>query len=131
MAARVGIILTCAISLFSLILPTLSATDGIATYYGSAPYTGNACYGSKNPYGVWIAAASDKLWDGGKICGKRFKVTCTGPTNAVPHPCTGKSVTITVINYCPGCTNTFDLSQEAFATIANPTAGVIKISYEP
>lgn len=78
-----------------------------------------------------IAAASDPLWGGGSICGKYFKVICTGPTNPVPHPCTGKSVVVKLVDHCPGCGGTLDLSKEAFATIANPVAGVIKIDYIP
>lgn len=76
-----------------------------------------------------IAAASDSLWAGGSICGKYFKVTCTGPTNPVPHPCTGKSVVVKIVDHCPSCGGTLDLSREAFATIANPVAGIIKINY--
>jgi len=79
-----------------------------------------------------IAAASDQLWNGGKICGKMFKVTCTGPTNPVPHPChDGASATVKIVDHCPGCGGTIDLSQEAFATIADPVAGIIKIDYQP
>ncbi|KAK6783666.1 hypothetical protein RDI58_017120 [Solanum bulbocastanum] len=88
----------------------------------------SACYGNK-PQGTRIAAASDSLWGGGKICGKTFNVTCTGPTNPVPHPCTGKSIVVKVVDHCPGCGGTLDLSKEAFSIIANPVAGVIKINY--
>ncbi|MBA0772080.1 hypothetical protein Gotri_007517 [Gossypium trilobum] len=41
-----------------------------------------------------IAAAGDALWKNGAVCGKKFTVKCTGPRNGVPHPCTGKSVTV-------------------------------------
>lgn len=91
-------------------------------------YVASACYGN-TPQGVMIAAASDPLWDNGKICGKTFTVKCTGPTNPVPHPCTDKSVTVKIVDHCPGCGGTLDLSKEAFETIANPVAGVIKIEY--
>ncbi|KAK1388296.1 putative EG45-like domain containing protein 1 [Heracleum sosnowskyi] len=103
------------------------ATPGTATFY--TKYVPSACYGSKDS-GVMIAAASDPLWNNGAICGKTFTVTCTGPTNPVPHPCTGKSVTVKIVDHCPGCGGTLDLSKEAFATIANPVAGVIKINYQ-
>ncbi|KAA8535462.1 hypothetical protein F0562_030465 [Nyssa sinensis] len=88
-----------------------------------------ACYGSK-PNGVMIAAASDPLWNKGAICGKMYKVTCTGPTNHVPHPCTGKSVTVKIVDHCPGCGGTLDPSKEAFVTIVNPAAEIIKIDYQ-
>lgn len=91
--------------------------------------TASACYGN-TPEGVMIAAASDPLWDNGAICGKTFTVKCTGPTNPVPHPCyDGTEVTVKIVDHCPGCGGTLDLSQEAFAAIANPVAGVIKIDY--
>lgn len=77
-----------------------------------------------------IAAASDPLWDGGAICGKMFTVKCTGATNPVPHPCyDGKTVTVKIVDHCPGCGGTLDLSKEAFESIADPVAGVIKIEY--
>ncbi|MBA0833957.1 hypothetical protein Goarm_006362 [Gossypium armourianum] len=41
-----------------------------------------------------IAAAGDALWKNGAVCGKKFTVTCMGPRNHVPHPCTGKSITV-------------------------------------
>lgn len=91
-------------------------------------FAASACYGN-TPEGTMIAAASDPLWNGGKICGTYFKVTCTGPTNPVPHPCTGRSVTVKIVDHCPGCGGTLDLSREAFTAIANPVAGIIKIDY--
>ncbi|XP_015162510.1 putative EG45-like domain containing protein 1 [Solanum tuberosum] len=109
-------------TLFSLAL----ATPGNATFY--TKYVPSACYGNK-AQGTRIAAASDSLWGGGKICGKTFNVTCTGPTNPVPHPCTGKSIVVKIVDHCPGCGGTLDLSKEAFSTIANPVAGVININY--
>ncbi|KAJ9543244.1 hypothetical protein OSB04_022951 [Centaurea solstitialis] len=93
------------------------------------PETASACYGN-TPQGVWIAAASDPLWNNGAICGTNFTVKCTGATNPFPHPCyEGKTVTVKIVDHCPGCGGTIDLSKEAFETIANPVAGVIKIDY--
>ena len=76
-----------------------------------------------------IAAANDSLWNNGAACGKVFHVTCKGPRNPVPHPCTGKTVTVKVVDHCPGCPSTLDLSKEAFTQIANPVAGIINIDY--
>ncbi|CAN8245695.1 unnamed protein product [Cochlearia groenlandica] len=105
------------------------ATPGIATFYTS--YTPSACY-KDTQEGVMIAAASDQLWDNGRVCGKYFTVKCTGPRNPVPHPCTGKSVRVKIVDHCPGgCPSTLDLSKEAFAQIANPVAGIINIDYIP
>ncbi|KAJ4833137.1 endo-1,4-beta-glucanase [Turnera subulata] len=103
-----------------------AATPGIATFYTS--YVPSACYGNK-PQGVMIAAAGDSLWNNGAVCGKTFTVKCTGPRNPVPHPCTGKSIKVKVVDHCPGCPSTLDLSKEAFAQIANPVAGIINIDY--
>ncbi|GMI99770.1 hypothetical protein like AT4G30380 [Hibiscus trionum] len=104
-----------------------SATPGIATFY--TKYVPSACFGN-TPEGTMIAAAGDALWNNGAVCGKMFTVTCTGPRNPVPHPCTGKSVTVKIVDHCPGCPSTIDLSKEAFATIANPVAGIINIDYK-
>ncbi|MBA0626864.1 hypothetical protein Gotri_006096 [Gossypium trilobum] len=103
-----------------------SATPGIATFYTN--YVPSACFGSQDQ-GKMIAAAGDALWNNGAVCGKIFTVTCTGPRNPVPHPCTGKSVTVKIVDHCPGCPSTIDLSREAFALIANPVAGIINIDY--
>ncbi|KAK6156673.1 hypothetical protein DH2020_010921 [Rehmannia glutinosa] len=108
--------------------------QGTATYY-TAPYmhpmTASSCDGYKND-GVMIAAASDAIWDNKAACGRTYKVKCTGATNkGVPHPCTGQSVVVRVVDYCPpGCRGTIDLSQEAFAVIANTDAGKIKIQFD-
>ncbi|KAL9224135.1 hypothetical protein vseg_000202 [Gypsophila vaccaria] len=109
------------------IVSVVVAIPGTATFYNS--YVPSACYGS-TPEGTMIAAAGDQLWEGGKICGKVVRVTCTGPTNPFPHPCNeGKSVTVKIVDQCPHCGGTIDLSKEAFSTIANPVAGIIKIDY--
>jgi hypothetical protein len=82
--------------------------------------------------GTMIAAASEVLWNGGAACGDRYVVSCKGATNdGVPHPCTGRTVTVQIVDLCPspGCQGTIDLSQEAFATIANPDAGKVQIEY--
>ncbi|KAI8023126.1 EG45-like domain containing protein [Camellia lanceoleosa] len=77
-----------------------------------------------------IAAASDAI-GGKKACGRKYKVTCTGPTNkGMPHPCTGKSIVVTVVDYCPpGYRATMDLSQDAFAIVAHRNVGKINIKY--
>ncbi|KAL7097346.1 hypothetical protein ACP275_10G138900 [Erythranthe tilingii] len=118
--------LTIIFGIVACLLSMALATPGTATFYTS--YVPSACYGNKDS-GVMIAAASDPLWANGGICGKVFNVTCTGPTNPVPHPCTGQSVVVKIVDHCPGCGGTLDLSREAFAAIANPVAGIIKIEY--
>ncbi|KAK9130238.1 hypothetical protein Sjap_010725 [Stephania japonica] len=106
-----------------------SAVPGTATFY-TPPYIPSSCYGFVNQ-GVMIAAASNEIWDNRAACGRMYRVTCVSGTNAVPQPCRGGSVTVMVVDYCPppGCRGTIDLSQEAFAIIANPDAGKINIDY--
>ncbi|BAF25362.1 EG45-like domain containing protein [Oryza sativa Japonica Group] len=108
----------------------VAADSGTATFY-TPPYTPSACYGFEDQ-GTMIAAASDVFWNGGAACGQQYVVTCTGPTNqGVPQPCTGQSVTVKIVDHCPsGCAGTIDLSQEAFAIIANPDAGKVFIDYQ-
>ncbi|KAM3269872.1 hypothetical protein P3S67_029778 [Capsicum chacoense] len=105
------------------------ADEGTATYY-TAPYVPSSCYGYQDN-GVMIAAASDTIWGNRAACGRMYRVTCTGPTNqGVLRPCTGKSVVVKVVDYCPpGCRGTIDLSQEAFSQIANLDAGKVKINF--
>ncbi|XVF88059.1 hypothetical protein PTKIN_Ptkin19aG0018700 [Pterospermum kingtungense] len=89
----------------------------------------SACFNQEGR-GTMIGAAGDALWNNGAVCGKKFTVTCTGARNAVPNPCTGKSVTIMIVDHCPGCPSTIDLSLEAFTTIAKKEAGIINIDYK-
>ncbi|KAI4295346.1 hypothetical protein L6164_035400 [Bauhinia variegata] len=106
---------------------TASAIAGTATYY--TVYVPSACYGNAQQ-GTLIAAANPSLYNNGAACGRRYRVTCTGGTNQVPNPCRGGSVTVKIVDLCPGCgANQLDLSQEAFSKIGNPDAGRIKIDY--
>lgn len=95
-------------------------------------HAASSCNGFQND-GVMIAAASDEIWDNRGACGRRYRVKCLSATNmGDPHPCkAGNSVVVTIVDYCPaGCRGTIDLSQEAFASIANPDAGKINISFQ-
>ncbi|KAB1993453.1 hypothetical protein ES319_D13G031300v1 [Gossypium barbadense] len=128
--AKLSILLCIAIAfMLSFTLREVVAHTGTATFY-TPPYVPSACNGYQKD-GVMIAAASDAIWDDGAACGRKYKVKCTGATNQSPHPCRGKKyVVVKVVDYCPsGCEGTIDLSQEAFASIADPDAGEIKISF--
>ncbi|XP_031094463.1 EG45-like domain containing protein [Ipomoea triloba] len=108
-----------------------SALSGTATYY-TPPYVPSSCYGFDDE-GTMIAAASDPIFNNRAACGKRYRVRCSGPTNAgVPQPCRGQEVVVKIVDLCPspGCQATIDLSQEAFSIIADPNAGKINIEYE-
>ncbi|PIA46115.1 hypothetical protein AQUCO_01600409v1 [Aquilegia coerulea] len=117
------------ISLVVGLVSVVSAATGTATYY-TPPYVPSSCNGYQND-GVMIAAASDVIWNNRAACGRMYRVRCIGATNqGVPQPCRGNGVTVKIVDYCPpGCAGTIDLSQEAFAIIANPDAGKIMIEY--
>ncbi|XP_024960243.1 putative EG45-like domain containing protein 1 isoform X2 [Cynara cardunculus var. scolymus] len=102
----------------------------LTSFFYKTLATASACYGN-TPQGVMIAAASDPLWNNGAVCGKTFSVKCIGATNPFPHPCIDrKTITVKIVDHCPGCGGNLDLSKEAFALIANPVAGIIKIDYQ-
>ncbi|CAI9293602.1 unnamed protein product [Lactuca saligna] len=117
------------IAMVAFLTSLAHATDGVATFY-TPSYVPSSCYGYHDR-GVMIVAANAGLFAGKSACGRRYRVRCTGGTNAgVPHPCRGGTVDLTVVDLCPGCAgNQLDLSQEAFARIADPNAGKIKIEY--
>ncbi|KAJ8750817.1 hypothetical protein K2173_015998 [Erythroxylum novogranatense] len=118
----VGILAICCLA------SVVNAAQGTATFYTRSPVP-SSCYGNENK-GVMIAAASAAVFENGRACGRRYRVTCIGGTNATPNPCKGGSVDVTIVDYCPpGCAATLDLSQEAFARIANPDAGKVRIEY--
>ncbi|XP_049933538.1 putative EG45-like domain containing protein 1 isoform X5 [Nymphaea colorata] len=80
--------------------------------------------------GTMYAAVGPSTFQNRAACGRRYSVTCIGGTNAVPHPCTGRSMTVTVVDRCEGCEpGHLDLSYDAFAAIANPDAGRVRIRY--
>ncbi|KAM0941813.1 putative EG45-like domain containing protein, plant [Dioscorea sansibarensis] len=77
-----------------------------------------------------IAAGSHEIFDDGRACGHLLKVKCIGGmNNGVAHPCRGSgTVVVKLVDLCPsGCQGTIDLSQEAFAKIADPDAGKIEV----
>ncbi|KAL6012281.1 hypothetical protein ACLOJK_002760 [Asimina triloba] len=115
-----GVLITMLLCLISVV----AAVPGNAVFYASA------CYQNQDK-GVMITGVSDALWDGGRACGKRYAVRCTGATNTAPHPCRdNKEVTVTVVDYCrTPCYGLFNLYQDAFNIIADPNAGNVKIDY--
>ncbi|KAK8504008.1 hypothetical protein V6N11_047722 [Hibiscus sabdariffa] len=113
------------IGIVACLVSIASAKAGIATFY-----TKYLLHASETSPKVTWSPQPVMQWKNGKVCGKKFTVKCTGARNAVPHPCTGKSVTVRMVDRCPGCPSTIDLSKEAFAHIANPVAGIINIDYK-
>ncbi|PWA13622.1 barwin-related endoglucanase [Artemisia annua] len=116
------------ITMVACLTSVAHAIAGQATFY-TPPYIPSSCYGNVDQ-GNMIAAANSGLFANRAACGTRYRVTCTSGTNSVPQPCTGNSVDVTIVDLCPGCaSNQIDLSQEAFAVIANRDAGRINIEY--
>jgi len=73
------------------------------------------------PSGVFGTALSDSNWAGAQACGQCVKVT--GPD--------GTKITAMVVDQCPGCgPNHLDLFPDAFAKLADPSKGIIKVSWE-
>jgi ribosomal protein S27AE len=78
---------------------------------------------------VYVAAASNALWNNRTACGKTLLVNCIGGTNLAPQPCSSLRVFMKIVDYCPRCGATINLSRDAFAMIANPDSGKIKMDY--
>jgi expansin (peptidoglycan-binding protein) len=99
--------------------PPLSQPEqGIATYY-AADGTGN-CSFDASPNDLDVAAMDAPEWAGSAVCGEC--VAITGPKG---------NVTVRIVDQCPGCeTGHLDLSQEAFAKIADVSAGRVPISWQ-
>ncbi|PWA47986.1 Barwin-like endoglucanase [Artemisia annua] len=118
-------LLTRAIILIGMVACLTSVANAIAgqaTYY--TVYKPSSCYGYEDK-GNMIAAVNSGLFANKAACGRRYRVTCTGPSS-----CKGGSVDVTVVDLCPGCAaNGFDLSQEAFSAIADTSVGRINIDY--
>lgn len=99
--------------------PTLGQSEsGVATFYGA---TGDgACGFGPSPNALNVAAMDAPEWNGSAVCGEC--VTITGPN--------GK-VTVRIVDQCPECEpGHLDLSAQAFAQIADPSAGKVPITWE-
>ncbi|HAJ34313.1 MAG TPA: hypothetical protein DCL15_01290 [Chloroflexi bacterium] len=105
-----------------LITPAPAASNpvhqGIATYYDA---TGaGACSFDATPNDLLVTAMNAEEYADAAYCGAYLYVT--GPLG---------SVTVRVVDLCPECrTGHLDLSQEAFAQIANPMEGRVAITWQ-
>jgi expansin (peptidoglycan-binding protein) len=92
--------------------------QGIATYYNA---TGaGACSFDPSPNDLMVAAMNNDEYDNASVCGEYLKVT--GPKGAI---------TIWIVDLCPECkAGHLDLSQEAFASIADLPQGVVPITWQ-
>lgn len=73
------------------------------------------------PSSLFGTALSDANWDAAANCGACVSVT--GPS--------GNKITAMIVDQCPGCGNNhLDLFPEGFAKLADPSKGVIPISWD-
>ncbi|MBN2005764.1 MAG: hypothetical protein JXA21_20575 [Anaerolineae bacterium] len=92
--------------------------DGIATYYDA---TGEgACSFDASPGDMMVTAMNADEYDNSAVCGSYLHVV--GPLG---------EVTVRVVDLCPGChTGHLDLSQQAFAKIAELPQGRVNITWQ-
>ena len=99
--------------------PALGQSEpGVATYYAA---TGDgACGFGPSPSDLNVAAVDLPEWAGSGVCGEC--VTVTGPTG---------TVTVRIVDQCPECEKGhLDLSQQAFAQIADVSAGKVPVTWQ-
>jgi expansin (peptidoglycan-binding protein) len=95
---------------------------GEGTYYGA---TGaGACSYEASPQNLMVAAMNAPQWQNSAVCGMCAEVT--GPKGEA------NKIVVRIVDLCPECkSGDLDLSQEAFAKIADPVAGRVKITWQP
>jgi expansin len=92
--------------------------DGVATYYFA---TGDgACLFGPSPSDLMVAAMDTQYFDDSAFCGAYIHVV--GPQG---------EVTVRIVDWCPNCLSSHvDLSQEAFAQIADISQGIVPITWQ-
>ncbi|KAF2654246.1 carbohydrate-binding module family 63 protein [Lophiostoma macrostomum CBS 122681] len=95
--------------------------SGEATFYGGNVSGGMCSFtGYTIPSGIYGTALSDSNWDNAGNCGACVSVT--GPS--------GNSIKALIVDQCPGCgTNHLDLFPDAFAALADPSKGIIDVTW--
>ncbi|KAF1851003.1 carbohydrate-binding module family 63 protein [Cucurbitaria berberidis CBS 394.84] len=98
------------------------SNKGEATFYGGNVAGGMCSFtGYTIPAGIFGTALSSSNWDGAANCGTCVQVT--GPS--------GTKIKAMVVDQCPGCgPNHLDLFPDAFKQLADPTKGVIPVSWD-
>jgi expansin len=90
---------------------------GVATFYGA---TGGGSCMFDTTSNLMVTAMNITDYDTANACGDYLKVTGPG----------GNSITVRVVDSCPECAvGQLDLSAQAFAKLATPSTGRIKISW--
>ncbi|KAL5119045.1 hypothetical protein ACEQ8H_002969 [Pleosporales sp. CAS-2024a] len=100
-----------------------STNSGQATFYGGNTSGGMCSFtGYTIPSGIFGTALSDTNWDNANACGQCVSVT--GPDGQT-------KITAMVVDQCPGCgANHLDLFPDAFKTLADPSKGIINVSWQ-
>lgn len=102
---------------------TASAVSGTASYYNDAGY--GACGTQINAATQMLVAAPAALWttpnpNNDPLCRKSIRVTHNG-----------KTITVPIKDKCPSCaSNKIDLSQPAFASLADTSVGIINVTWQ-
>ncbi len=102
-----------------------SSGGGRATYYAAA--TG-ACGIPVTSPDALVAAVAEHLWDGSAMCGRCLRVT--GPLGTVIVEVTDQCPVSGNEQWCGGDAAHLDLSEAAFAAIAEPGRGVTYVDWE-
>lgn len=94
------------------------AKSGLITYYDADG--GGSCGFDPSPGDLDVVALNGPEFAGSAACGACIRVT--GPKG---------TVTVRVTDSCPDCDdNHLDLSRQAFAKVADPSAGRVTVSYQ-
>ncbi|KDP20206.1 hypothetical protein JCGZ_10651 [Jatropha curcas] len=100
------------------------AEEGGANGEGVLP-----CYGDDPLTTTLVATVNDALWEGGDRCKQTLRVRCIKSADA-SKPCKKHtSVDVRVADYCPNCETTFQISDDAYAKIADPNAPSLQVGY--
>lgn len=106
-------------SLAGLVKPGVTY-QGVATEYSAADGDGACLFGPSSD--MMIAAMNERDYQNSEACGAHILV----------HAANGATVTVLITNECPyPCApGQLDLSQQAFAKIADPKAGQIPVTWQ-
>ena len=130
MARRTALLHCAILSLLSLTTQAVKIYGGDGTYY--SPSVGLGSCGKQNQDTDFVAALATGSMtfynpsnpNNNPICGHKVQVIQYGDPS--------KTVTVTIVDTCPGCKGEFDLdlSPAAFNALADPAVGRIKIAWE-
>ena len=100
---------------------TISSHNGIATDYYQYGVAGSC--GEVHSDSSMIVAISPYWWSRHNYCGRRIKMTNTGPITDHSIGGKGNVVIVTVADTCSGCAEGhLDLSKGAWSTLTNNAA---------